>query len=371
MKKIKLAAILDVLSTHNGFISEDLKNALILADDNGLCDESSPLLDRDWILTDNRKVDYSTAPLSEEAEAVLLLRAKCGDKKAIEKLLTIHKNFLYTIAKELQKRSLGDVAYTDIEDCRQSVAEIFLEKIKRTEICCNGHIIKAITLLDYKTRTYATKNIAVGGIKTEYNLAVKSIYNFIKANNKQDGVIKVSREAVKDAADTLRKSGKRSICNPDIHPDDFARFIDNATNYINGNFSVISGNQNYGQEDNSATTLFDSIVSDAKSTEDAAIAHVVDDMFIDSNSPSLIMRAMAQFGDSRDIQIFVDVKVKEMSYKDVMSKYGITSENTIKSILTRTASKIKKAMQLMDAEETTMITKERGVFKTSSKKKTA
>ena len=370
MKKIKLATILDVLSSNNGFISEDLKNALILADDNGLCDESSPLLDRDWILTDDRKLDYSTAPLSEEAEAVLLIRAKCGDKEAIEKLLQAHKNFLNTMAVELQKRSLGDVAYTDIEDCRQSVAEIFLEKIKRTEICCNGHIIKAISLLDYKTRTYATKNIAVGGIKTEYNLAVKSIYNFIKAN-KQDDVIKVSREAVKDAADTLRKSGKRSICNPDIHPDDFARFIDNATNYINGNFSVISGNQNYGPEDDSATTLFDSIASDAKSTEDAAIANVVDDMFIDSNSPSLIMRAMAQFGDSRDIQIFVDVKVKEMSYKDVMNKYGITSENTIKSILTRTASKIKKAMQLMDAEETTMIIKERGVFKTSSKKKTA
>lgn len=369
MQKIKLGAILNYFSS-NGFISRDLKDALILADNNGLCDDSSPLVDRDWILTDDRKLAYIKYPLAEEAEVALMLRSKCSDKDAAKMLLDVYKDYLQIRAKQLLKGTMGDVAYADIDDCKQNVVEVFLNELTKNKIYDNGHIIRANACLEYKISSFATKNITNSNIKVINKQAINRIKNYIKTKNLQDAVIKVSKEAVRDAADTLYKSGKISICDPEYNPDRFAKFIEDATNYINNGIGVVSGDKNIGQDDESGTTLFDTIASDAKSTEDAAIDNIVNDMFIDSNSPSLVMRAMAQFGDSRDIQVFVDVKVQGLSHKEIMAKYNISDE-AIKSILKRTAKRIRETMQLMDAEETAIIAMDRGAYHKQNKNNVA
>lgn len=370
MQKIKLGAILNYFSSNNGFISRDLKDALILADDNGLCDESSPLVDRDWILTDDRKLAYIKYPLAEEAEVVLMLRSKCSDKGAAKMLLDVYKDYLQVRAKQLLKGSMGDVAYADIDDCKQNVVEVFLNELTKNKVYDNGRIIRANACLEYKISRFVARRTTNSNIKITNKQAINQIKKFIKAKNPQDAVIKVSKEAVQDAADTLRKGGKISICDPEYNPDRFARFIENATNYINNGIGVVSGDKNIGQDDESATTLFDTITLDEKSTEDAAIDNIVNDMFIDKNNPSLVFRAMAQLGDNRDMQIFVDVKVRGLSHKEIMVKYNISDE-AIKSILKRTAKRIRETMQLMDPEETAIIAMDRGASHKKNKNNVA
>lgn len=99
-KKIDLSTVAEIMANKtNGYISEDLYEALKMVEAAGLGSEDKKL--PDFIPTEKRKINYNENPLSKEADLILLLRAKAGDNDAVTKLYQIKKPLIEQATRKL------------------------------------------------------------------------------------------------------------------------------------------------------------------------------------------------------------------------------------------------------------------------------
>lgn len=327
-RKVPLGMILDKMIEQNGFISGDLKDALIMADKAGIGTEDSPLPDYQWILTDDRKLTY-TAPISAEADLVLLLRAKSGDQDAQATLINVWSDFTYKTVKSKYPQVLADGE----DECKAIADYCLLIAIKNHPIVdINGqdvYIKRTIDQFDFMVNHYMNGNR-------------KNSINYVPCNNS----IKVDLIVKQD----LYKIKKYCITNNINHVtiDDFKSILSdfkskniflNITRYDKNNndklFNYIAL-INSGFETSTTTVSSDNTDDDDSSFWDLQRSEkAVEDQITDFE---ILQPILDTYKDNQKIQIFYDLYANELSFKEVMEKYNC-KKSTIDSAI-RVAKRI-------------------------------
>ncbi len=127
-KKLNLNGIATVIARDtNGYISEDLRQALMKCSDAGLGDK--PYVD--VVPSEERKVNYGDEhnPMSLEADVILALRFKCGDGKAMEQLFLANQGILVECTKAKKKK--GKKTW---DECWSDVYTAYVECVKKSVI---------------------------------------------------------------------------------------------------------------------------------------------------------------------------------------------------------------------------------------------
>lgn len=105
--KIDLSTVVEIMANKtNGYISEDLYEALKMVEAAGLGSVDKPL--PEFIPTEKRELNYDEIPLSKEADLVLLLRAKAGDNEAVTKLFLAKKTLIEQITWKMFHQYAGE-----------------------------------------------------------------------------------------------------------------------------------------------------------------------------------------------------------------------------------------------------------------------
>ncbi len=127
-KKLDLNGIATVIARDtNGYISEDLRLALIQCSEAGLGDKPY----EDTVPSEERKVNYGDEhnPMSLEADVILALRFKCGDSKAMEQLFLANQGILVECTKAKKKK--GKKTW---DECWSDVYTAYVECVKQSAI---------------------------------------------------------------------------------------------------------------------------------------------------------------------------------------------------------------------------------------------
>lgn len=327
-RKVPLGMILDKMIEQNGFISEDLKDALIMADKAGIGTEDSPLPDYQWILTDDRKLTYK-APISAEADLVLLLRAKSGDQDAQATLINVWSDFTYKTVKSKYPQVLADGE----DECKAIADYCLLIAIKNHPIVdINGqdvYIKRTVNQFDFVVKHYMfgdyTDNakyvssansiaIDVHWIKDLYKIKKFCLENNITKVNNNDFLYILSEFKKKKIFLTINRGN--------IHT---YNMINNYITLINSGFETSTTtvyNDNTDDDDNS----FWDLQRSEKSVEDQ-----ITDL-------EILQPILDAYKDNQKIQIFYDLYANELSFKEVMEKYNC-KKSTIDSAI-RVAKRI-------------------------------
>jgi len=313
-RKVPLGMILDKMIEQNGFISEDLKNALIMADKAGIGTEDSPLPDYQWILTDDRKLTYK-APVSAEADLVLLLRAKSGDQDAQVMLINIWSDFTYKTISRLYPK-------TDRDEYTSIINLCMLETIKNSrviDIKNDIFIDKSIHEFEFYLKKYMFSILTDIKMPTYWREDLYNIKKYCRNNN----IDVIDKDTLLSIAKDLEKNGKT------LH-------VDKRKNKDVLNDYITIFNNGYEAATNTVTSTINTTDNedcnfwDMQSSEKA-----VEDQIKDFEILQPILDA---YKDNQKIQIFYDLYANELSFKEIMEKYNC-KKSTIDSAI-RVAKRI-------------------------------
>ena len=325
-RKVPLGMILDKMIEQNGFVSEDLKDALIMADKAGIGTDDSPLPDYQWILTDDRKLTYK-APISAEADLVLLLRAKSGDQDAQATLINVWSDFTYKTVKSKYPQVLADGE----DECKAISDYCLLLAIKNHPIVdINGqdvYIKRTINQFDFAVKHYM------------FGHAGNSSFKYAPSNNTislnrhyRDDILKIKKYCKKNNINYVTRNDFLSILTDFKKNNVFLSTKLDNDDIIYDTITLI----NSGFEPSITTVSSDNTDDDDNSFWDLQRSEkAVEDQISDFEILHPILDA---YKDNQKIQIFCDLYANELSFKEVMEKYNC-KKSTIDSAI-RVAKRI-------------------------------
>ena len=187
-KKLNLDGIAVVIARDtNGYISEDLRLALIQCSEIGLGNKSY----EDIIPSENRKVNYGDEynSMSLEADVILALRFKCGDSKAMEQLFLVNKGILIECTKVKKKRETRSW-----DECWSDVYTAYTECVKYAAIYSE----KSGTPKCYKTTYKSNFDSYILGINKAKFREKTISYLQMQIEKSQATVQTVTKEMIKE-----------------------------------------------------------------------------------------------------------------------------------------------------------------------------
>lgn len=302
-RKVPLGMILDKMIEQNGFISGDLKDALIMADKAGIGTDDSPLPDYQWILTDDRKLTYK-APISAEADLVLLLRAKSGDQDAQATLINVWSDFTYKTVKSKYPQVLTD----GNDECKAIADYCLLLAIKKHPIVdINGqdvYIKRTINQFDFTVKDY---------MKMKYSCRDNNIH---VPNGWKEDLLKIKKYCKKNNINYVTRNDFLSILtdfkknnillNIKLYNDDI---IYDTITLINSGFETSTTTVSSDNTDDDDNSFWD-LQRSEKAVEDQITDFEILQPILDT------------YKDNQKIQIFYDLYANELSFKEVMEKYN-------------------------------------------------
>ena len=316
-RKVPLGMILDKMIEQNGFVSEDLKDALIMADKAGIGTEDSPLPDYQWILTDDRKLTYK-APISAEADLVLLLKAKSGDQDAQATLINMWSDLTYKTVKSKYPQVLTD----GNDECKAIADYCLLLAIKKHPIVdINGqdvYIKHTMNQFIFAVKDY---------MKMKYSCRDNNIH---VPNGWKEDLLKIKKYCAENNIAYVNYDNFKNITSniSDL-------YITSKTQHnlaVNRYITLI----NSGFETSTTTVSSDNTDDDDNSFWDLQRSEkTVEDQITDFE---ILQPILDIYKDNQKIQIFYDLYANELSFKEVMEKYSC-KKSTIDSAI-RVAKRI-------------------------------
>lgn len=180
-RKLDLPAIADAIAMEtNGLISKDLYDVLKLAESKGLCAEDKHL--PEIILWEDRKLDYNAKYLSKEADCVLMLRTKCRDEEAFNKLLMNKQPILRSLAEKTASKYIKCDAILENEFSfyENRINEAFYTHVMDYPICFHGKVNFSHSNLNYKIYDDVDKKIAISSHYTNFGNCMYKTNRFNK-----------------------------------------------------------------------------------------------------------------------------------------------------------------------------------------------
>lgn len=198
MKKIKLNAVAEAVAEANGgTISTELLGVLKLAHAAGLNAEGDCAFDK--IPAEPRCITYG-CPLSEEAEAVLLIRGRIGDREAKQIFFAAYEGLVKKRASSFYHHGNGRRLLGDFDEAVSLACEAFYQAMDEADIVKDGRLVRVSNLFGVIARRYEAR-------ERMYNLSVSIPANLYHAANRLDAYLKenmlcledISRETCEDA----------------------------------------------------------------------------------------------------------------------------------------------------------------------------
>ena len=198
MKKIKLNAVAKAVAEANGgTISTELLEVLKLAHAAGLNADYKCTFEK--IPAEPRRITYG-CPLSEEAEAVLLVRGRMGDREAKQIFFAAYEGLVKKRAASFYHHRNGRRLLGDFDEAVSLACEAFYQAMDEADVVKDGRLVRVSNLFGVVARRYEAR-------ERMYNLSVSIPANLYHAANRLDAYLKdkmlcledISRETCEDA----------------------------------------------------------------------------------------------------------------------------------------------------------------------------
>lgn len=181
MKKIKLNAVAEAVAKSNGgTISTELLRVLKLAQAAGLNAEGDCIFEK--IPAEPRRITYG-CPLSEEAEAVLLVRGRMGDREAKQVFYAAYEGLVKKRAASFYHHGNGRRLLGDFDEAVSLACEAFYQAMDEADIVKDGRLVRVSNLFGVIARRYEAR-------ERMYNLSVSIPANLYHAANRLDAYLK-------------------------------------------------------------------------------------------------------------------------------------------------------------------------------------
>lgn len=339
-KKLDLNGIATVIARDtNGYISEDLRLALIQCSDAGLGDKPY----EDTVPSEERKVNYGDEhnPMSLEADVILALRTKLGDAKAMEQLKRVNEGILVDNTNMLAAR--GTQSW---EDCYSIVNLAYLLCVQHSLL----YVENASGSRCYKTTypKFFKRYIQDAAGKEECNSSeIKVLEYFRKTCNyvrmrQEKEMIKVHDVTPEMIEGWLRESGS------------YSRSISSAKKIyeeLYGGKKIISLDDILAEEEGNSN---EKRTSRMLYRGGAVSANPVEEDAINKQTEKEVATTMAELyayaENDIEINAYVTYELNkdDMTYKSVMDLYGIDAdEKEAKNLIQRGKRKLKKLVPVL------------------------
>lgn len=198
MKKIRLNAVAEAVAESNGgTISTELLGVLKKAHAAGLNAEEDCVFEK--IPAEPRCITYG-CPLSEEAEAVLLVRGRMGDREAKQVFFAAYQGLVKKRAASFYHHGNGRRLLGDFDEAVSLACEAFYQAMDEADVVKDGRLVRVSNLFGVIVRRYEAR-------ERMYNLSVSIPANLYHAANRLDAYLKdnmlcledISRETCEDA----------------------------------------------------------------------------------------------------------------------------------------------------------------------------
>ena len=189
MKKIRLNAVAEAVAESNGgTISTELLEVLKKAHAAGLNAEGDCVFEK--IPAEPRCITYG-CPLSEEAEAVLLVRGRMGDREAKQVFFAAYEGLVKKRAASFFHHGSGRRLLGDFDEAVSLACEAFYQAMDEADIVKDGRLVRVSNLFGVIVRRYETR-------ERMYNLSVSIPANLYHAANRLDAYLKVNMLCLED-----------------------------------------------------------------------------------------------------------------------------------------------------------------------------
>lgn len=198
MKKIKLNAVAEAVAEANGgAISTELLGVLKKAQAAGLNAEGDGTFEE--IPAEPRRIIYG-CPLSGEAEAVLLIRGRMGDREAKRAFFAAYEGLVRKRAASFYHHRGGRRLLGDYDEAVSMACEAFYQAAEEADVVKNGRLVGVSNLFGVVARRFETRE-RLGSV----GMAIPA--NLYHAANRLDAYLKdnmlrledISREVCEDA----------------------------------------------------------------------------------------------------------------------------------------------------------------------------
>lgn len=198
MKKIKLNAVAEAVAEANrGMISTELMGVLKLAHAAGLNAERDCAFEK--IPAEPRCLTYG-CPLSEEAEAVLLIRGRMGDREAKRIFFAAYEGLVKKRAASFYHYGNGRRLLGDFDEAISLACEAFYQTMDEVDVVKDGRLVRVSNLFGVIARRYEAR-------ERMDNMNISIPANLYHAANRLDAYLKdnmlcledISRETCEDA----------------------------------------------------------------------------------------------------------------------------------------------------------------------------
>lgn len=191
MKKIKLNAVAEAVAEANGgMISTELLGVLKEAHAAGLNAEGVCTFEK--IPAEPRHITYG-CPLSEEAEAVLLVRGRMGDREAKQVFFAAYEGLVRKRAAAFYHRGNGRRLLGDFDEAVSLACEAFYQAMDEADVVKDGRLVRVSNLFGMVARRYEAK-------ERMDNLSVTIPANLYHAANRLDAYLKDNMLCLEDAS---------------------------------------------------------------------------------------------------------------------------------------------------------------------------
>ena len=183
--------------TNSGTISTELLGVLKLANAAGLNAEEDCAFEK--ILAEPRRITYS-CPLSEEAETVLLIRGRMGDREAKQVFFAAYEGLVKKRAASFYHHGDGRRLLGDFDEAVSLACEAFYQAMDEADVVKDGRLVRVSNLFGVVARRYEAR-------ERMDNLSMSIPANLYHAANRLDAYLKdhmlcledISRETCEDA----------------------------------------------------------------------------------------------------------------------------------------------------------------------------
>ncbi|MCI9072543.1 MAG: HTH domain-containing protein [Lachnospiraceae bacterium] len=190
MKKIKLNAAAEAVAKANGgMISTELLGVLREAHAAGLNTEDVCAFE--MIPAEQKHITYG-CPLSEEAEAVLQIRGRMGDREAKQVFFAAYEGLVRKRAAAFYYRGNGRRLLGDFDEAVSLACEAFYQAMDEADVVKDGRLVRVSNLFGVVARRYETKE-RMG------SLSITIPANLYHAANRLDAYLKDNMLCLEDA----------------------------------------------------------------------------------------------------------------------------------------------------------------------------
>ncbi len=187
MKKIKLNAVAEAVAEANGgTISTELLRVLKEAHSVGLNAEDVCTFEK--IQAEPRRITYG-CPLSGEAEAVLLVRGRLGDREAKRVFFAAYEGLVKKRAASFYHHGNGRRLLGDFDEAVSLACEAFYQAVDEADVVKDGRLVRVSNLFGVVARRYETR-------ERMDNLDITIPANLYHAANRLDAYLKDNKHAV-------------------------------------------------------------------------------------------------------------------------------------------------------------------------------